>query len=73
MRLANRPAHLLITPFRLMNRPSGASIGLCSSAYRRARDHLDRVRLSTFAGSAVQRMGAAIRLVVVGSGAFVDN
>ena len=29
------------------------------SAYRSTRDHFDRVRLSTFAGSAVQRMTAA--------------
>jgi Arabinose-binding domain of AraC transcription regulator, N-term len=49
----------LSPPLRLMNRSNGSSIGLCSSTYRRTRDHLDRVRLSTFAGSAVQRMIAA--------------
>jgi hypothetical protein len=32
---------------------------LVSAAYRNARDHFKRVRLSTFAGSEVQRMIAA--------------
>jgi hypothetical protein len=58
-RLASRPAHLLIRPFRFMNRSSGSSSGLRDIAYLNARDHFDRVRLSTFVGSAVQRIIAA--------------
>src|ERR1700730_9616288 len=58
-RLANRPAHLLILPLRLMNCLSRSECDLYLSAYRSMRDHLDRVRLSTLAGSAVQRMIAA--------------
>src|ERR1700730_16034298 len=46
-------------PLRLMNRSSGSSIGLPDIAYRNARDHLDRVRLSTLRGSEVQRITAA--------------
>src|ERR1700732_4942392 len=55
----NRDAQLLMPPFRLMNWSSGSEWHLYASAYRSTRDHLDRVRLSTFAGSAVQRMIAA--------------
>jgi hypothetical protein len=55
----NRSAHSLIPPFRLTNRASGSEGSLCAKVYRRARDHLDRVRLSTFFGSAVQRITAA--------------
>src|ERR1700737_5041131 len=55
----NRSAHRLIPPLRFMNLSSGSSIGLRDIAYLNARDHFDRVRLSTFAGFAVQRMMAA--------------
>src|SRR3984893_8557561 len=55
----NRPAHLLILPLRLVNCSSRSECDLYLSAYRSMRDHLDRVRLSTLAGSAVQRMTAA--------------
>src|ERR1700730_11431391 len=55
----NRSAHSLIPPFRLIKRSSRSESDLYLSAYRRARDHLDRVRLSTFPRSAVQRIIAA--------------
>src|ERR1700730_4318745 len=55
----NRSAHRLIPPLRFMNLSSGSSIGLRDIAYRNARDHLDRMRLSTLAGSEVQRITAA--------------
>src|ERR1700724_3251322 len=55
----HRSAHRLIPPLRFMNLSSGSSIGLRDIAYLNARDHFDRVRLSTFAGFAVQRMMAA--------------
>src|ERR1700731_1437929 len=55
----NRSAHRLIPPLRLINCTSDSDGVFCIRAYRSARDHLDRVRLSTFAGSAVQRMTAA--------------
>src|SRR5260370_21388516 len=55
----NRAAHSLIPPFRLINRKSGSDAIFCTSAHRTALDHFDRVRLSTLAGSAVQRMIAA--------------
>jgi hypothetical protein len=42
-----------------MNWSSGSEWDLISSAYRNARDHLDRVRLSTSPASDVQRMIAA--------------
>src|SRR3984893_18625961 len=55
----NRSAHRLIPPLRLINRTSDSNGRFCTRAYRNARDHLDRVRLSTFAGFAVQRITAA--------------
>src|SRR3984893_3441640 len=55
----NRDAQLLMPPLRLMNASSDPECDLYLSAYRSTRDHLDRVRLSTFVGSAVQRMTAA--------------
>jgi len=45
-----------------MNVASGSALVLYSAAYRITRDHFDRVRLSTFAGSAVQRMIAELPL-----------
>jgi hypothetical protein len=39
-----------------MNVASGSECDLYSIAYRIARDYLERVRLSTFAGSAVQKI-----------------
>jgi hypothetical protein len=54
-----RAAHRLIPPFRLMNLSNGSESSLYTAAYRINRDHLLRVRLSAFAGSAVQRMIAA--------------
>jgi hypothetical protein len=50
---------MFIPPLRLMNAVSGSERGLCPNAYRKTRDHFDRVRLSTLAGSEVQRMIAA--------------
>src|SRR5436190_22191717 len=55
----NRDAQLLMPPLRLMNWSSGSEFKLYLSAYRSTRDHFDRVRLATLAGSAVQRMTAA--------------
>ena len=55
----NRSAHLLIPPLRRMKAATGSELGLYSAAYRSTRDHFNRVRLSTFAGSEVQRMMAA--------------
>src|ERR1700730_17602167 len=55
----NRDAQLLMPPLRLMNASSGPGGDLYAKAYRRRRDHFDRVRLSTLAGSAVQRIIAA--------------
>src|ERR1700681_1972215 len=55
----NRSAHRLIPPLRLINCTSDSDGVFCTRAYRRARDHLDRVRLSTLAGSAVQRITTA--------------
>jgi hypothetical protein len=63
---ANRPAHALMLPLRLMNRSSGSATGLYAMAYRITRDHSDRVRLSTFLGSAVHKMTAANGSSVVG-------
>jgi hypothetical protein len=42
-----------------MNVASGSAFDLYSIAYRRTRDHLDRVRLPTFLQSAVQKIIAA--------------
>jgi hypothetical protein len=42
-----------------MNLSSGSEWDLISSAYRNTRDHFDRVRLSTLAGSEVQKITAA--------------
>jgi hypothetical protein len=42
-----------------MNRSRGSESGLYAAAYRMMRDHLLRVLLSAFAGSAVHRMTAA--------------
>jgi hypothetical protein len=53
-RLANRDAQLLMPRLRLMNASSGSGGDLYAKAYRRRRDHFDRVRLSTFAGSAAK-------------------
>ena len=50
MRRANRDAHLLSPPMRLMKSRSGTSRSLCSAAYRNTRDHLLRVRPSTLPG-----------------------
>ena len=58
-RRANRAAHLLRPPLRLMKSRSGSSGSLNSAAYRNTRDHLLRVLLSTFSRSAVQRITAA--------------
>src|ERR1700730_587702 len=55
----NRSAHRLIPPFRLINCTSDSDGVFCTRAYRNARDHFDRVRLSTFEGLEVQRMMAA--------------
>src|SRR3984893_6960800 len=55
----NRSAHRLIPPFRLINCTSDSDGVFCTRAYRNARDHLDRARLSTLAGSAVHWMMAA--------------
>jgi hypothetical protein len=55
----NRSAHLLIPPLRRIKAASGSELGLYSIAYRSTRDHLERVRLSTFTRSEVQRMTAA--------------
>src|ERR1700736_1759559 len=54
-----RSAHRLIPPSRLINCTSDSDGVFCTRAYRNARDHLDRMRLSTFAGFAVQRITAA--------------
>jgi hypothetical protein len=55
----NRPAQALMPPLRRMNCARGSESGLYAAAYRRARLHLLRVRLSALAGSAVHRMMAA--------------
>src|SRR3984893_6352827 len=55
----NRSAHRLIPPLRLINCTSDSDGVFCTRAYRSARDHLDRVRLSTFSRSAVQRIKVA--------------
>src|ERR1700736_4720685 len=55
----NRAAHRLMPPLRLINCTSDSHGVFCSRAYRNARDHLDRARLSTLAGSAVHWMMAA--------------
>jgi hypothetical protein len=55
----NRDANSLTPPSPLMNLSSGSEWALICSAYRNTRDHLDRVRLSTLAGSEVQRITAA--------------
>src|ERR1700730_9307604 len=52
----NRSAHRLIPPLRLINCTSDSDGVFCTRAYRSARDHFDRVRLSTFEGSELQRM-----------------
>jgi hypothetical protein len=57
-RRLNRAAHSLIRFFRFMNLSSGSE-GDLYVANPNARAHFERVRLSTFAGSAVQRMMAA--------------
>ena len=46
-------------PFRRTNAVSGSAFDLYSIAYRSTRDHLDRVRLSTFPESEVHKMMAA--------------
>jgi hypothetical protein len=46
-------------PLRLMNWSRGSEFDLYTAAYRMTRDHLLRVRLSAFAGSAVHRMTVA--------------
>jgi hypothetical protein len=46
-------------PLRRTNAASASELGLYSTAYRSTRDHLDRVRLSTFSESDVQKMMAA--------------
>src|ERR1700737_2962721 len=55
----NRSAHRLIPPLRLINCTSDSDGVFCTRAYRNTRDHLDRVRLSTFSRSAVQRIPTA--------------
>src|ERR1700730_3236281 len=55
----NRSAHQLIPPLRLINCTSDSDEVFCATAYRSTRVHLDRVLLSTFAGSAVERITAA--------------
>jgi hypothetical protein len=55
----NRAAHSLMPPLPATKRSSGSESGLYAAAYRITRDHLLRVRLSAFAGSAVHRMTAA--------------
>src|ERR1700730_17706329 len=55
----NRSAHRMIPPLRLINCTSDSGGVFCTRAYRSARDHLDRVRLSTFSRSAVQRITTA--------------
>jgi hypothetical protein len=55
----DRAAHALMPPLRWMNWSSGSDSGLYPDAYRITRDHLLRVRLSAFIGSAVRRMIAA--------------
>jgi hypothetical protein len=56
---ANRAAHSLIPPLRLMKTRSGSSGDLHSAAKRSARDHLLRVRSSTLSGSDLHKMVAA--------------
>ena len=46
----NRAAHLLMPPLRRTNAARVLQLVLYSAAYRSTRDHLDRVRLSTFDG-----------------------
>ena len=53
-RRANRAAHSLRPPLRLIKSRSGSSRSLYSAAYRSTRDHLLRVRSSTLSRSAVQ-------------------
>jgi hypothetical protein len=53
-------------PFRRTNAASGSEYDLYSAAYRRTRDHLDRARLSTLLGSAVQKITIANGSSVVG-------
>ena len=62
----NRSAHLLMPPLRRTNAASGSAFVLYSAAYRSTRDHLDRVRLSTFSRSAVHKITAANGSSVVG-------
>jgi hypothetical protein len=57
-RRENRSAQALMPPLPLMNWSSGSESGLYFT-YRMSRDHLPLVRLSAFAGSAVQVMMAA--------------
>jgi hypothetical protein len=47
-------------PLRLINWSKASESGLHAAAYRRRRDHLLRVRLSAFIGSAVHRMMASL-------------
>jgi hypothetical protein len=47
-RSVNRSAHWLMPPLRRMKVASGSALVLYFAAYLSARDHLDRVRLSTF-------------------------
>jgi hypothetical protein len=51
IRRTNLAAQSLIPPLRLMNFFNRSECGLYLSAYRRARDHFDRVRLSTLAST----------------------
>ena len=65
----NRAAHLLMPPLRRTNAASGSAFVLYSAAYRSTRDHLDRVRLSTFCRSAVHKITIANGSSVVGKSA----
>jgi hypothetical protein len=56
---ANLSAQSFIPPSRLINCTSDSDGVFCTRAYRSTRDHLDRVLLSTFAGSEVERTMAA--------------
>jgi len=69
----SRLEHRLMPPCPLTNAASDFGGVLWSPAYRSSLDHLDRVRPSTFAGSAVQKIMMAVGSSAILIGSFANR